>query len=1077
MIVLHAGVCEQQLYCWGEIAALEQARPARRGKSATPHRVLPYDAGLEQLSTALASAGITLPVKPGAESLCLWLPTVQDTPLASSSLIAEPPASVAKATLAPWTVTAVPLAMPHAVEILCASMGKPILTPGVVVGSDLAFWATVLRFAGTLTAQHQFLPSLAWEPGKYRAHWQPVFVGAMSEGVALLTKAMPHACRALTRDALAPPQTPAASVLTSTIGAMVDQLVRSSTNGTAVTLAAPAVGRRQRTSHAPSFSSVHDQWLYRLRTGDGTMDGEAETLSQFVEQVGEWQRPIAVEAATPFRLCLRLEEPPTPGEESLGRGGATGGRATSGRAKREEWYVRYLLQATDDPSLLLETQQVWGGTNGHATRGRATSGRATSGRAKKGAAALHQHNDFNVREYLLGALGQVTGICPEVETSLKTATPQGYALDSTGAYQFLTDKAQALELCGVRVLLPAWWTRKGTKLRLAARAQVRSPQLRGNSGLSLDAIAEFQWQVALGDEVLSLEELQALATLKQPLVRVRGQWVQMSAAEIETALAFWKNQAATRASVRDVVRMALGAGQPPGGMEFDGVTAEGWIAELVDQLDGRVPFTELPPPPGFHGTLRPYQTRGYSWLEFLHRWGLGACLADDMGLGKTIQTLSLLQREWEGGHTRPVLLICPTSVVGNWSKEAARFTPDLPVLVHHGLTRAKSVEFITAAQQHALILSSYALLHRDFAILKEVPWAGVILDEAQNIKNPETKQAKAARALVADYRVALTGTPVENNIGDLWSIMEFLNPGFLGNQSEFKRRFFVPIQARRDPDAVTQLKRLTGPFILRRLKTDKSIITDLPEKMEMKVFCTLTKEQASLYAAVVKEAVPTLDAAEGIQRRGVILATLSKLKQVCNHPTQFLGDNSELLGRSGKLARLTEMLEEIIPLGERVLIFTQFTEMGTLLRRHLQEHFGREVLFLHGGTTKPQRDRMVERFQAEGEGPQVFLLSLKAGGTGLNLTRATHVFHFDRWWNPAVENQATDRAFRIGQTKNVQVHKFLCIGTLEEKIDEMIERKQAVAEAVVGTGEGWLTELSTTALKELFALRKEAVSE
>jgi SNF2 Helicase protein len=669
MLVLHAGVCEQQLYVWGEIPALEQGRSARRGKSATPHRVLPYNAGVDQLSTALASAGITLPVKPGAESLCLWLPTVQDTPLASSALIAEPPtaepptaepptaeppASVAKATLAPWTVTAVPLSMPHAIEVFCASMGKQILTPGVVVGSDLAFWATVLRFAGTLTAQHQFLPTLVWEPGKYRARWQPVFVGAMSEGMALLIKAMPHACRALTREALTPPQDPAASVLTSTIGAMVDQLVRSSTNGTAVTLNAPTAGRRQRTPHAPSFSSVHDQWLYRLRTGDDTMDGEAETLSQFVEQIGEWQRPIAIEAATPFRLCLRLEEPPAPGEESLERGTATGGHATgghatSGRAKREDWYVRYLLQATDDPSLLLETQQVGGGTNGHAKNDRVTRGSTTGGRAKNGTAALHQHNDFNVREYLLGALGQVTGICPEVEASLKTATPQGYALDTTGAYQFLTDKAQALELCGVRVLLPAWWTRKGTKLRLAAHAQVQSPRLRGNSGLSLDAIAEFQWQVALGDEVLTLEELQALATLKQPLVRVRGQWVQMSAAEIETALAFWKNQAATRASVRDVVRMALGAGQPPGGMEFDGVTAEGWIAELLDQLDGRVPFTELPPPPGFHGTLRPYQARGYSWLEFLHRWGLGACLADDMGLGKTIQTLSLLQREWESG--------------------------------------------------------------------------------------------------------------------------------------------------------------------------------------------------------------------------------------------------------------------------------------------------------------------------------------------------------------------------------------------------------------------------------------------
>src|SRR5262249_4811618 len=291
-------------------------------------------------------------------------------------------------------------------------------------------------------------------------------------------------------------------------------------------------------------------------------------------------------------------------------------------------------------------------------------------------------------------------------------------------------------------------------------------------------------------------------------------------------------------------------------------------------------------------------------------------------------------------------------------------------------------------QKHAIVISSYSLLHRDFEILNGVPWSGVILDEAQNIKNPETKQAGAARGLRAGYRVALTGTPVENNVGDLWSVMEFLNPSFLGTQNEFKRTFFVPIQASRDAEAVERLKRLTGPFILRRLKTDKSIIADLPEKMEMKVFCTLTKEQASLYAAVVQEAVPELDDAVGIQRRGIILGTLSKLKQVCNHPTQFLGDNSALPGRSGKLARLTEMLEEIITVGDRTLIFTQFAEMGELLRRHLQENFGREVLFLHGGTAKLHRDRMVERFQNESNGPQVFILSLKAGGTGLNLTRA-----------------------------------------------------------------------------------------
>jgi SNF2 family DNA or RNA helicase len=307
--------------------------------------------------------------------------------------------------------------------------------------------------------------------------------------------------------------------------------------------------------------------------------------------------------------------------------------------------------------------------------------------------------------------------------------------------------------------------------------------------------------------------------------------------------------------------------------------------------------------------------------------------------------------------------------------------------------------------------------------------------------------------------------------------MEFLNPGFLGTQAQFKRKFFVPIQAERDLQAAERLKRITGPFVLRRLKADKSIIADLPDKMEMKVYCPLTKEQASLYAAVVKETEEELKSSEGIKRKGLVLATLSKLKQVCNHPAHFLGDNSAIPGRSGKLARLTEMLEEVLGIGDRVLVFSQFAEMGKLLQKHLQEMFGSEVLFLYGGVTKQNRDRMVERFQDEGSGPSIFVLSLKAGGTGLNLTAANHVFHFDRWWNPAVENQATDRAFRIGQTKNVQVHKFVCAGTLEEKIDEMIENKKDIAEKVVGAGEGWITELSNKDLKELWKLRKEALGE
>jgi SNF2 family DNA or RNA helicase len=390
----------------------------------------------------------------------------------------------------------------------------------------------------------------------------------------------------------------------------------------------------------------------------------------------------------------------------------------------------------------------------------------------------------------------------------------------------------------------------------------------------------------------------------------------------------------------------------------------------------------------------------------------------------------------------------------------------------------KTADFCKAASASALVISSYGLLQRDLEFLSKVPWAGIILDEAQNIKNPETKQSKAARTIRADYRIALTGTPVENHVGDLWALMDFLNPGFLGTQHFFKQNFYTPIQWYGDSEASARLKALTGPFILRRMKTDKSIISDLPEKIEMKEYCSLTKEQASLYKAVVDELQEKIESAEGIDRRGLVMALLVKLKQVCNHPAHFLGDNSAVEHRSGKVKRLTELLGDIREAGEKTLLFTQFTQMGTMLRQYLQDLYGEEVLFLHGGVTKKRRDEMVESFQKEGgSSPAIFILSLKAGGTGLNLTTANHVVHFDRWWNPAVENQATDRAFRIGQHKNVEVHKFITTGTLEERIDEMIEKKTTVAGQVLGTGEQWLTELSNNDLRNLIMLNQEAMEE
>jgi SNF2 family DNA or RNA helicase len=449
-----------------------------------------------------------------------------------------------------------------------------------------------------------------------------------------------------------------------------------------------------------------------------------------------------------------------------------------------------------------------------------------------------------------------------------------------------------------------------------------------------------------------------------------------------------------------------------------------------------------------------------------------------MGLGKTIQFIALAlhnKNTVNSPETRePVLLICPTSVVGNWKHELERFAPSLKIVVHHGSERNSGKRFMSQARCHDIVISTYSLACRDEADMRGIRWSGIVLDEAQNIKNPYTKQAQAIRRLSGGYKIALTGTPVENRLNEMWSIMEFLNPGYLGPLKDFKTRFAVPIERYANRAASEKLRRLIQPFVLRRLKTDKSIIRDLPEKLEMKTFCTLTREQGTLYQAVVDDMMTQIEDSEGIKRRGLVLSALMKLKQICDHPVLFLQDGSEIGRRSEKMMRFMEMLEEALSTGDRALVFTQFVSMGKMLRAEIRARFGFEPLFLHGGTPRKARDEMVARFQGE-HGPPVFVLSLKAGSFGLNLTNANRVFHFDRWWNPAVENQATDRTFRIGQTRNVLVHKFVCLGTLEERIDQMLEYKKGLAESILGVGESWLTELSNEELREIFTLRKDAV--
>jgi non-specific serine/threonine protein kinase len=691
-------------------------------------------------------------------------------------------------------------------------------------------------------------------------------------------------------------------------------------------------------------------------------------------------------------------------------------------------------------------------------------------------------------------LGRAVRLWPGLDTAFKAPEPSEVELDAAGAQRFLSDAAPLLEQAGFGILVPSWW-HTTPRLGLRLRARPRPAGLAGPTpgGIGLAGLCDYDYEVAVGDSTLSLQELQQLAEAKAPLVRLKGRWVELRAGDVERALAVLQRPAGERHPARrdmtaaEVLRVGLGLDPPPSlDLPVVGVVADGWLGALLGtgaaDADADARIETRPTPVGFNGTLRPYQERGLAWLWFLQRYGLGACLADDMGLGKTAQLLALMVAEREGGDTgaRPgaTLLVCPMSLVGNWQRETERFAPGLAVHVHHGAGRKVGPGLVAAAEKADLVITTYSLLARDQRYLAQIQWGRVALDEAQNVKNPLSLAGRAARALPAAARVALTGTPVENRLLELWSLMDFLNPGLLGSEATFRHRFAVPVERYGDETAAATLKRLTGPFVLRRLKTDRSIIADLPDKIEMHVLCNLTREQASLYRAVVDDMLDRIEKAKtGIERMGVISGSMMKLKQVCNHPAHFLADGSRLEGsRSGKLARLEEVLEEVTGAGERALVFTQFAEMGTLLQRHLSEMLGVELPFLYGAVAKRRREEMVDAFQSDG-GPPVLILTLKAGGVGLNLTAANHVVHYDRWWNPAVEDQATDRAFRIGQERNVQVRKFVCVGTLEERIDAMIEAKRDLAERIVGSGEARLTDLSLAELRDLVALSDDAVAE
>jgi non-specific serine/threonine protein kinase len=645
---------------------------------------------------------------------------------------------------------------------------------------------------------------------------------------------------------------------------------------------------------------------------------------------------------------------------------------------------------------------------------------------------------------------------------------------------FLATAPAALHDLGVSLVGPEQLVRARPGVKGSA-----SPRPAGAGGGRFDARALMEWQATVDDTPIDDATLERAAEAGASLVHVNGRWVRLDAAQAKVALERLHRNRHEHAELDVVTLLRLtaeaaiaGSTAPVAAQRPSGVAArvqrtnepvvtvsgEGWLDDLLAGLpDDRL--REEHEPAGFVGELRHYQRRGLGWMGFLGRLGLGGCLADDMGLGKTATTLAHLVT-----RPGPHLVVCPLSVVHNWSAESARFTPGLRVSIHHGGDRGKAIESISGTD---IVITTYGLLARDIDALSTIRWDTLVLDEAQAVKNHLTKAAKAVRRLTTTQRVALTGTPVENHLGELWSILDAVNPGMFGSAKSFADRYANPIQKGGDQAATAALRALTQPFVLRRTKADRTLLPELPDKIEQVAWATLTREQATMYQSVVDRLLADAQSTDGMRRRGLVLAALTRLKQICNHPAHASGDGSRLPGRSGKLSRFDELVDDLLEVDERALVFTQFREMGLLLQRHLGERFGERfgetVPFLHGGVARTARDRMVARFQAD-EGPPLLLVSLKAGGTGLNLTSASQVIHYDRWWNPAVEDQATDRAWRIGQSHTVLVHKLVCEGTLEERIAQLIDDKKQLASSVLGTGETWLSEMSTDELRDLVRL-------
>jgi SNF2 family DNA or RNA helicase len=972
---------------------------------------------------------------------------------------------------APATVTSLRFSPANAIDLL-------ISLPKTAGSGSLKFFAALAGYTIAKLSARQFFPDAQQRSaGQYEAIWR-LLVESDDELLRLgqFASAMPASVRAISESA-EPPET--IQIVDSFLSATTDAIIRRdvSIDEFFSTVYARA---------AEPGAGMDVRWLAALLGPDRVVRGSTTEIAEFLDAMRPWIAKLeAGGAAAESRLCFRLDEPEDEHDE--------------------KWTLRFELQLDDDAGeRLLEADELW--------RQRAT------------AAGALTRDVVRRQQQFRSELTRASQTFELLEPAAHMAEPTHIELSTLEAHAFLRQYGPALEELGFGVFLPDWVHRRELELGLILTVSPTQPMglpdnRRGRRGdwdigggqFGLQSLLDFDWQIAVGDMKLSPTDLKALLAKQSPLVRLGGRWVRIDPEAAHRAIDFVAKQKKGEMTLGQALRAAYGTTRTEAGLPVIGLSGSAWIEKLLGA--NATTLSAVDQPADLHGTLRPYQRRGLDWLAFLQRLGLGACLADDMGLGKTIQLIALLLHEREKTNDEdgrmkdeknaaagssfiphpsslssspfpgPTLLFAPMSVVGNWNREVQRFAPSLKVLIHHGPDRLSGAAFAAAARKSDLVITTYALSSRDAEELRRVKWYRIALDEAQKIKNPAAAATITIRSLDAAQKVALTGTPIENHLSELWSIMDVLNPGLLGPASEFRERFAVPVEKLQDAERAHQLRSLIQPFVLRRVKSDPAIAGDLPDKIEMKVYCNLSAEQAAVYQRVTGDMLGQIDTAAGIRRRGLILAALTRLKQICDHPALLDKDRdelppvAELHGRSGKCERLLEMLEELLEEGDAALIFTQYRKMGFLLEKMIADRLKTEPLFLHGGSPSKKRDEMIQRFQAPKSENRIFILSLRAGGLGLNLTAANHVFHFDRWWNPAVESQATDRAHRIGQTRKVQVHKYVCVGTIEEKIDKLLTDKIALADRIVSSGDEWLTNLSTQELTEYLSLGRDAVAE